>query len=198
MLARAVGAWWLGQGAKYVVSAAWYASRGWYRPISEALTKHHIDIAHATNVHQVVDAFRGRVHWRPDPVFQIADLVKPPLALLDDGGDDCDGSAMLWAQAINHALNVLGYQARIVSYLAAPFQMSHHVCIVVHPTGELQAIQPPPSDAQDPNTDPIVDRYFKTYRQAACEIASWYGARVQGFDVRSASWGVVEKWRWLS
>ena len=199
MIDRFVGAWWLGGGAKYRASANWYW-RTWNRPLSEALTKHDIRIAHATTLQQVVDAFAGKVRWTPDLLSQLWDTIKPPIVLLNERGDDCDGSAMLWAQAVEYALGILGYRARIVSYLADPFALSHHVCIVQHPTGELQAIQPPPSAAQDPATNPLIERYFKTYEQAAVEVASWYpdAKRVQGYDVRSASWGVVEKWKWLT
>lgn len=195
MIDRVIGFLWLGKGIKYVISAARYP-RAWHRPISEALAKHNISIHHATTLRHVVDPFKSRVNWRPDALFQAADTVKPPIILLDEAGDDCDGSSMLWAQAVNFALKDLGFRARIVSYLSNPWHLSHHVCIVTLPTGELQAIQPPPIEGHD--GDPVIDRYFKTYEHAAREVASWYGATVQGFDVRDCYWNVVHKWTWLS
>ena len=203
MYDRVVGDFWLRQGWKYRCSAWWYR-KAWDLPMSVVLAKHGISLNGAATIPEVVERFKGRVRWRPDALFQIADLIKPPLVLLDDKGEDCDGIAGLWAAAIKFALSQDGYQARIVSYLAAPWQFSHHICLVGCPDGGLVAIQPPPSEAQDPDLDPVVRNSdgslmrFASYEQAAHEIASWYGATVQGFDVRDSHWGVVEKWRWLA
>jgi len=200
---RNVAGVWLGAGAKYAVSASWYCW-AWWQPLQSVLDRHGIRLDHATSLRQVVDAFRGKVFWRSDELWQAADLVKPPAVLLAEQGDDCDGSAMLWGQAVEFALGHLGHRATIVSYLADPWHMSHHVCLVDVPGGGWVAIQPPPAREQDPNLDPIVceptgePRYFKAPEQAAREVASWYGATVQGFDSRDARWRVIEPWRWLS
>lgn len=198
---RQVADLWLRRGMKYRFSALWYW-QSWYRPIGKVLRDAGIDLGNAVTLRAVVDRFKDRIRWRPDPLFQAADLVLPPERLLRAGGDDCDGSAMLWAQAVNFA--VPDGLARILSYLADPWRMSHHVCLVTLPDGALVAIQPPPAETQDPDQDPIVTdangepRRFKAYEQAAREIASWYGATIQGYDIRDDMWRVREPWRWLS
>lgn len=199
MIDRGIAYFWLGIGLKYLFSANLPRLRkAWLRPIHEALSKHGIRINGMAGLREVVDAFKGRINWRPDPLFQAGDIVLPPLILLDAGGDDCDGSAMLWAQAVDFSLKDKGYKARIVSYLAANFVLSHHICVVTVPNVGLMVIQPPPRVGDDPNLDPLQFMIFASYEDAAMEVASWYKTEVVGFDVRDPMWRVVERWRWLS
>lgn len=169
----------------------------WSMPFSQAIRSksHGLDLRYnsVSDLRGLVDVAQGKVNWKPDPFFQLWDVVLPPLLFLEARGDDCDGMAMFFAQAVDFALS--GWRGHILSYLAADFKLSHHVCMAVAPDGKLFAIQPYPSVTQDQRQDPLVAEPFKSYEQAANEVASWYGTKPVAFDVRDSRWNTIEPWR---
>lgn len=180
--------WWLGPPSfKYWASAVanWSA---WNKPFSEVVAKYDLGLQNCREIQEVVNAFRGRVFWKPDPLLQIYDLVSPPDTILQNQGDDCDGNAMLHAQAIEYALN---WPAKIISYLAKPFWLSHHFTAVSTPNGQLRVVQPQPREI-DVKTgiavNPLLEKTFFTYEGAAKYVASLYNAEVVWFDVRDSKY----------
>lgn len=192
MLDRWIAAWWLGQGQKYRLSA-YLAGPDWHLPFSAVVAKHHIRLDGATSLRDVVSAFTGRVFWQPDLCWQIRDTVSPPVRLIAEGGDDCDGMAMLHAQAVDHALGPLGWGAAIVSYLARDVRLSHHVCAAKDPDGRLWVIQPQPMRGHD--ADPLPGFVFRDHAHLARVVASWYHTDVIAYDVRTPQWEPTQSWR---
>lgn len=131
--------------------------------------------------------FRGRWHWLPDPLWQAWDQVFPPVMLLARGGDDCDGWAMTHAQAVEAVLEAYGWHSWIVSYLADPWQESHHFAAAVDPRGRVWAIQPQPSILQRSDLQ-IVYGPYPSVGEAVRAIAAGYGAEVVWYDVRYPDW----------
>jgi hypothetical protein len=140
-----------------------------------------------------VNLLRGRFTWNPDCLFQLDDWVKPPVLLLQSGGDDCDGWAMLHAQAVNDALGRLGWRAFIVSYLAQPFWKSHHFAVAADALDNYWAIEPQPrledlqklSPAAAQDAYPIVFGPFSSIKQAAEAIARRHVAEIVWMDIRT-------------
>lgn len=184
-LAQWIGRLWLG-GLKYSLSRQ-LAGKTWKVGIEEALKRHGLTLANCQRLEDVVDIFRGRWRWRPDPAFQLWDRVYPPVLLLERGGDDCDGWAGCHAQAIAHALGSRGWQARIVSYLADPWWMSHHFAVAIDPDGQLWAVQPQASENQRA-TIRLIHGPFQSVDQAASYIAAGYRSRVVWYDLRLPDW----------
>ena len=192
-LAQHFGRWWL-SGPKYELSRA-LAGRWWTVPVQDAPElRGTITLAalqQARTLEQVVDAFRGRVYWEPDPVWQVWDRVYPPQLLLARGGDDCDGMAMLHAQAICFALGPQGWQAFTGSYLADPWRLSHHVALARDPAGVWWAVQPQLTRkqyAQLGRSARIVYGPYAAPEHALRDIASCYGAEVLCYDIRDPHW----------
>jgi len=140
----------------------------------------------ADDLSSVVSVFRGVAFWKADPAWQLWDRVYPPALLVARGGDDCDGWAMLHARAIEYALGCRGWSAAIGSYLADPWQLSHHVALAIDPAGFVWAIQPPPTRDQANAGLKVRQIYgpYETYEDALGFIASTYGARVVWYDIR--------------
>lgn len=179
------GTWWLG-GAKYAYAKLCNAN-AWYFNTRDVLAEHGIWPENCTTINQVVDLFRGKVFWKPDPAWQVNDRVLSPYYLMRNGGDDCDGMAMLHAQAIHLGLSRYGYKSYIVSYLAADFTLSHHYCLVLDPQGKYWVVQPQPtkeSYAVYPNSQ-IVFGPFNSADQTVHEVASWYRTTATWYDIRN-------------
>jgi len=87
-----------------------------------------------------------------------------------------------------------------VSYLAGPdWALSHHFAIGVDPEGQCWPVQPPPATWQSQDLDYVWGHACADPEQAAREVAATYGeVWPVGFDVRSGSWSIVEKWHWLA
>lgn len=182
---KRMGVWWL-SWPKWAVSR-WLAGPEWDTPILLALARRSpykaAELAIASTLEEVVDAFRGIVHWMPDPGGQVWDQVLPPALLLRQGGDDCDGMAMLHAQAIAYALGPRGWRAAIGSYLADPWELSHHVALTVDPDGLIWAVQPQPTMEQPQDARLIFGPYINC-EIAMDAIASQYHAKVVWYDIR--------------
>jgi hypothetical protein len=174
---------WLG-GLKYAVSEH-LAGTSWYINVGTACQKHGLSLT-GTTLEDVVNVFRGKAFWLPDPVLQAADIIYPPIELLDRGGDDCDGWAMTHCQAVNYILGDKGWRAFIVSYLADPFPESHHFAVAKAPDGKFWVIQPQPTPEQykqNPAMN-IVAGPYATLAEIPAVVASWYKATVVWWDVR--------------
>lgn len=188
-LIKAIGIWWL-SGAKYAISRL-LAGRGWTLPLARALEANGLPraglILEATTPDQVAAYFRGRAYWRPDPLWQGWDVVRPPVELLRRGGDDCDGMAMLHAQALEMALGRLGWRAGIVSYFADPWHKSHHFAYAVNAAGFVYAVQPQP-DRDYPYEVRLVYGPYATVDAAVRAIAALYGVEVVWYDNRRPDW----------
>lgn len=189
MLATLIARHWLG-GWKYRISS-WSAGADWHVPIDKILPKYGISLSRYNTPQEVASVFRPRWRWRPDPAWQLGDIVLPPARLLAAGGDDCDGWAMSHAQAIATALGPIGWQARIVSYMADPWWLSHHFAVARDPLGRWWAIQPQPSFEQPDNLDPVWPVPFDTCKDAADVIAATYNSKVVFHDVRSPMWELI-------
>lgn len=202
MYDRAVAYVWLGLGAKYAASrmASDFAHPGeWTRPIGQVLDDFGVDLRGIRNLPDAIYALRGRFEWDSDPLLGLIDYVKPPARTLAERAGDCEDAAWLHAQVIEHVLGPLGWEGRIVSYLASDWTQSHHFAIAIDPGGGVWPVQPPPAKWQ-PAIKEYVWRYpRKSAEHAAREVAATYpgGPRVVVMDVRDASWKVKERWRRL-
>ncbi len=125
----------------------------------------------------------------------MGDYVKPPIRTLADGFGDCDEASVVHAQAIDHALGPHGWKARIVSYLASNWMMSHHFAVGIDPAGGVWPVQPPPAKWQPQELEYVWGYACKSVEHAAREVAATYGVRVVAFDVRDARWRVVTPWQ---
>jgi hypothetical protein len=157
------------------------------------LAKHGIHLNGVDSLRGVVDAFRGRVFYEWDLGRGALDYVKPPIVTLNDKQGDCEDLAVLSAQAVEHALGPLGWRAAIVSYLAADFRLSHHVCAATDREGRIWAIQPQPMRGQD--ADPLPGFAFRDHGHLARTVASWYGTSAVAYDVRGPRWNPIQPWR---
>lgn len=182
-LFRPVADYWLFEGNKYIKSKE-LAGDAWDVNVVEALAEHDITLEGLTTPQQVADVFRGKWFWRPDPLMQLWDVVDPPQILLKNLGEDCDGMAMLHAQAVEAALGHLGWSARIVSYYADPWQMSHHYAVAVAPDGQAWVLQPQPKADQDPNQQVVFGPYA-SIEETTKVVPSWYNATADKYDVRT-------------
>lgn len=181
---KAVGVLWM--NLKWRISEK-LAYIDWMIPVSVGLLQHGVPMERLTSaksLEDVVDVFRGLWHWRADPFFQVWDRIYPPIQLLERGGDDCDGWAMAHAQAVAVSLGLYGWTARIVSYLADKWWLSHHFAAAIDPQGLVWAIQPQPTETQDPNAQLVYGPYT-SLREAAEDVASWYGVKVEYLDIRT-------------
>lgn len=141
----------------------------------------------ARTIHDIVRLFRGRWFWKPDGLFQVEDTVLPPDYLLKQGGDDCDGWAMLHCQAINYALKKHGYQAWIITYYADPFTLSHHYCVVRDPQGHYWVVQPQPTEADWKQYGEACQTVWGPYRyleETPHAVAVWYNTKALWWDKR--------------
>lgn len=177
---KVIGIWWL-SGPKYGFSRQ-LAGKAWHTPISEVLALVGRDLKACTTLEAVVGCFKG-LHWVKDPLFQAWDRVYPPMLLVKRGGDDCDGWAMAHALAVQEAL---GWPSRIVSYLADPWQWSHHFAVVQAPDGTWWTIQPQAAVGA-PYRLPIYGP-FASIAAATEGIAGAYGVRLAWYDVRHPDW----------
>lgn len=177
---------WLREGAKYAKSAE-LAGAAWQVPVQEALLAHGLSLDGRTTPAAVVDVFRPRWHWRPDPLFQLWDFVDPPQVLLANQGEDCDGWAMAHSQATAYALGPLGWRSFAVSYYADPWQMSHHFAVTIDPHGDHWVLQPQPR-ADQAAEQQVVFGPFPDIPTCVAVVASWYNARAEWFDVRTPMW----------
>lgn len=181
---KRLGIWWL-SGPKWTLSRL-LAGHAWHVPILEALatrTTRVADLILASTLDEVVDVFRGLVHWRRDSLWQLWDRVYPPALLLARGGDDCDGMAMLHAQAVEYAMGPRGWRAAIGSYLADPWHLSHHVALAIDRAGLVWAIQPQSSKDQPQNVRLIYGPY-PSCEEALGAIAKQYRAEIVWYDIR--------------
>lgn len=180
---HAFGRWWL-SGPKYRISQA-VAGKAWDVPAIQALGEYDRRFPSPESVRtlpNVIALGHGFV-WKPDPVFQAWDRVYPPEVMLARGGGDCDDWAMLHAQLIEAGLGGQGWQARIVSYVAHKWWLSHHFAVAIAPDGGIWPIQPR-SRSGEPDVDPIWPYSFTTFDEAARAIAEAYGTEPAWFDVR--------------
>ena len=202
MIDRAIGYIWLARGLKYQSSrwvSDWRNPGAWDLPFSAAIRNKEISLNSISDLRGVVDALLPHVHYKWDPLGGAIDYITPPVTTLANGYADCDDAAMISACAVKYALK--GWKARIVSYLTGPdWRLSHHVCAAVSPTGEIFAIQPYPEPGKQ--TDPLSGYAFKSFEHLATTGASWYvdNVKVQGFDVRTQNWEVIDggRWTWLN
>lgn len=177
---------WLLAGGKYQLSAQ-LAGAVWQVPVQEALLAHGLTLDGRATLKAIADVFRPRWHWRPDPLFQLWDVVDPPARLLAQDGEDCDGWAMAHSQAIEYALGRAGWRAVIATYYADPWQLSHHFAVAIDPHGAHWVLQPQPSADQPVNQQVVFGPWFDV-KTCVDVVASWYGARAQWFDVRTPMW----------
>lgn len=187
-----VGIWWL-DGNKYNWSRS-QVPQLWDMDIKTALGHHGINIDSCTTMHDVVRLFRGRYFWKPDDFFQIWDRVIPPVELLARKGDDCDGWAMLHAQAMEYVLKPRGWKVYIISYLANPWWQSHHYVTLVEPSGAVWVVQPQPTEAQwvaDQERNQTVYGPYRSVEETLPLVASWYRASVVWWDKRTPRWEKV-------
>jgi hypothetical protein len=182
-LFRPAADYWLFEGNKYKKSAE-LVGECWDTPIADVLAQHGLSLEGCTTPEAVADVFRGHVHWRPDALLQLWDTIDPPEITLAYGGEDCDGIAMLHAQACEHALGPLGWKSYIVSYYANPWPQSHHYAAVVDPKGQVWVMQPQPKADQDPNQQVVFGPYSSIEKTTKI-VASWYNATVDKYDVRT-------------
>jgi hypothetical protein len=183
---KAVGCWWL-SGPKYTVSR-WVFGADWLVGVEAALNKHGRSLKGCHDFESLGLVFAGQDFWKPDPVAQTANVIFPPLALLNREGAACGSWAMAHAQAVNAALGTQGWKAVILSYVADPWPESHHFAAATDPKGQVWAIQP----------EATVDQWaaygrrlhlvfgpYKTYDEAVNGIVSTYAnTRAVCFDVR--------------
>ncbi len=182
-LFRPVADYWLFDGNKYKKSKE-LAGGAWDTPIREVLAQHGLSIDGCTTPQAVADVIRGHLYWRPDPLMQLWDFVDPPEIAMANKGEDCDGAAMLHAQACEYALGPLGWKAYIVSYYADPWQMSHHYAVAVAPDGQVWVLQPQPKADQDPNQQVVFGPYA-SIEETTKVVPSWYNATADKYDVRT-------------
>lgn len=192
-LAQALGRWWLA-GPKYAVSR-FLAGRDWTLRVDDALALHGRTLAHCRTLEDVLGVFDGHEFWVSDKLWGAWDTVSPPLILLNQGADDCDGNAMLHAQAINVALGPLDWKAVILTYLADPWAESHHFAAATDPGGQVWAVQPQTTAAQWAEYGHrmrLVFGPFKTYADAVQAIAACYpDVTAVCFDVRNDMFGAL-------
>lgn len=180
-------AWWLGQGVKY----GWSRDQQkdvWNIRVEEAIKPYGLSLDGCKTPQDVTNVFRGKFFWTPDPLLQIYDIVKCPVTLLREGGDDCDGMAMLHAQAINYALGPLGWSAKIYTYLATDFRLSHHFVVAYSPDGKFYVVQPQPTKAQwEEHGDHCQTVWgpYKTTDGMPELVASWYNTKIEWWDLRN-------------
>lgn len=176
---------WLG-GAKYALSERLYGA-SWTIEVAAALSYYGITLGPCKDMHDVVRIFRGRWFWVSDGFYALWDTVKPPDHLLAEGGDDCDGMAMLHTQAMNAALGRYGWKAVTVSYLADPWWMSHHYTELMDPQGHYWAVQPQPTKEQwdkDGEANQTVYGPYASPEETLAAVTSQYKAKAVWHDVR--------------
>ena len=200
MIASAIAWWWLGQGQKYRWSrnlAEKVRPGAWDARFSQVLAANGITLNDVNDKHSLAEKFRGKVNWRPDPLGGLWDTVTPPLLFLEAKGDDCDGTGMFMAQAIDYAFGYLGWQGQIVSVFCRPFRYSHHFAVGRDPSGRLHPVQPYPSAQQPADQDVIWPRTHLTYDAAAIDvIETSYPAQALALDVRDGMWDPVKGQAW--
>lgn len=164
---------WLLKGLKYKLSA-FLTGPDWDLPIQEACAAHGLNLDECPpSLEAVANFFRGHWFWLPDPAFQLYDVVYPPFKLLARGGDDCDGAAMIHAQAAEYVLGPKGYKAYTISYFAKPWWMSHHYALIQDPAGKYWIMQPQP--AKDGNKDQqVVYGPYTTVEETVTAVAGCY------------------------
>ena len=150
----ALADYWLFSGKKYEVSAG-LAGDDWKVSAYDALKAYDIDLDDVHDLASVAKVFQPRWKWKPDALFQIWDTVSCPKHLLADGGDDCDGWAMIHAQVAEYVLGKLGWTAYILTMFTDPWDKSHHVAVAVSPAKQHWVLQPEPSNI-DPEFANIV------------------------------------------
>lgn len=177
---------WLLAGVKYATSAD-LAGPDWLVQVPEALKAYGLSLDGCSSIVEVTSVFRGRWRWKPDPAFQLWDVVYPPVQLLARGGEDCDGWAMAHAQAVEHVLGRQGWKAVIVSYFADPWQLSHHFAVACDPSGGHWVLQPQPA-ADQPADQEVVYGPFTSLEACVHTVAGWYNATASWWDVRTPMW----------
>ncbi len=182
---------WLLDGGKYVFSKDYFKGE-WVVGVEEALNQHGKTLVGCNTLEDVSKVFSPWV-WKGDPFFQMFDVVKPPVVLMREGGDDCDGWAMAHSLAVQHALGPKGWKAFNVSYYAAPWWMSHHFSMPQSPDGKFWAVQPEPTDNAQDGRYPKVFGPFDTVGATVDFVRRMYeGVAVVWYDVRDPMWNKVE------
>lgn len=181
---------WLQNGDKYAFSAN-YFKHEWTFGIEESLNQHGLTLAGCKTLEDVSKVFSPWV-WKGDPFFQLFDVVKPPVVLMREGGEDCDGWAMAHSLAVQHVLGPQGWKAYNISYYAKPWWNSHHFSLCEDPSGRFWAVQPEPTDNADDGKWPKVFGPFIDIPQAVKTICSMYkDTTVEWYDVRTPMWDLV-------
>lgn len=73
------------------------------------------------------------------------------------------------------------------SQYANPWKSSHHYAVAVAPGGQVWVLQPQPTPDQDPNQQVVFGPYA-SIEETVPVVASWYGATVDKYDVRSSKY----------
>ena len=182
---------WLQAGAKYATSKR-IAGGAWNISLESALKPYGLSLRGCANVFEAADVFRPRWKWKPDPMFQLWDVVYPPANLLARGGDDCDGWAMAHAQAVEAGLSDQGWHSAIISYYAGPWWMSHHFAVAIDPHGGYWVLQPQPAEEQ-PEDSPTVYGPYGSFDDCLKQVSSWYQVGVGFWDIRTSMWESFSK-----
>lgn len=182
-----IARFWLLDGNKYSYSR-WRAGSNWDISARDALKLYGLNLDSCSTMHDVIRLLFGKVFYKPDAFFQMDDMVECPMDTMRNGGSDCDGMAMLHAQCMEYVLGMNGTEAKIVSYLADPWWMSHHYCVLKELNGNVWVVQPQPTkEAWERNgtNNQVIFGPYKSIHETVPIVASWYGAKVQWYDIRT-------------